>query len=279
MVKHTDYFIKKQELVNVFKEELAKEKAQLMANIQKKKLEELLEKERNKIEKRLKKKQETELKLSEKKKKLYEDLKQDDEKYQAYLESQRKYREKYKLIKLERIKQSILCEIGDEEYRIVEVKGKKMYVTSSGRFFKENGKEILGNKLPHGYIRINYVCKSWLAHRLVWEAFNGEIPEGMEIDHTNGLRHDNRLCNLRICTHKENCNNPISIEKYKKHNKEVNRDYLNKTVYQYTLEGELVGVYDSAKKAADFGFDQVSISKCCLGKQKTHKDFLWSYEK
>lgn len=44
-------------------------------------------------------------------------------------------------------------------------------------------------------------------HRLVWEAFNGKIPEGMEIDHINTIRSDCRLSNLRCVTHKENCNN------------------------------------------------------------------------
>lgn len=47
-------------------------------------------------------------------------------------------------------------------------------------------------------------------HRLIWEAFNGEIPDGMEIDHINTNRCDNRLCNLQLCTRKENANNPIT---------------------------------------------------------------------
>ena len=51
-----------------------------------------------------------------------------------------------------------------------------------------------------------------------------------------------------------------------------------KTVYQYTLDGELVGIYSSTKQAAiETGFDQANISACCLGKRKTHKGFKWSY--
>lgn len=33
----------------------------------------------------------------------------------------------------------------------------------------------------------------------------GDIPDGYEINHINHDRHDNRLCNLELCTHKENC--------------------------------------------------------------------------
>lgn len=41
-------------------------------------------------------------------------------------------------------------------------------------------------------------------HRLVYEAFKGEIPEGMEIDHIDRNRRNNNPDNLRVVTHKEN---------------------------------------------------------------------------
>lgn len=43
-----------------------------------------------------------------------------------------------------------------------------------------------------------------LVHRLVVEAFSGPIPAGMEINHKNGVKTDNRLCNLEVVTPKEN---------------------------------------------------------------------------
>lgn len=79
-----------------------------------------------------------------------------------------------------------------------------------------------GNWLPmkphvdkKGYCRIHLSngrkCqKSLSVHRLVYEIFVGEIPEGLEIDHINAIRDDNRLENLRVVTHKENANNPIT---------------------------------------------------------------------
>lgn len=48
-----------------------------------------------------------------------------------------------------------------------------------------------------GYIRISRENKIRYMHRWIWEQIYGPIPAGWEIDHINGVRTDNRLCNLR----------------------------------------------------------------------------------
>lgn len=45
-----------------------------------------------------------------------------------------------------------------------------------------------------------------LVHRVVWETFNGPVPEGYQIDHVNDDRFDNRLDNLQLLTVNENSN-------------------------------------------------------------------------
>lgn len=50
-----------------------------------------------------------------------------------------------------------------------------------------------------------------MVHVLVMEAFVGRKKEGMEIDHINTDRSDNRLSNLRYVTPKENSNNPLTV--------------------------------------------------------------------
>lgn len=44
------------------------------------------------------------------------------------------------------------------------------------------------------------------AHRLIWIAANGEIHKGSEINHINGNKLDNRLCNLELVTRSQNVN-------------------------------------------------------------------------
>lgn len=82
---------------------------------------------------------------------------------------------------------------------------------------------ISPTKTKNGYRTVRLynkdgVMKQFYLHRLIWEAFNGEIPEGYEIDHLGGDRSDNYLIRLRMVSHKDNCNNPKSIERYKKAN-------------------------------------------------------------
>ena len=43
-----------------------------------------------------------------------------------------------------------------------------------------------------------------LVHRIIYQLVHGPIPEGMEIDHINGVKDDNRPENLRAVTHQRN---------------------------------------------------------------------------
>ena len=45
------------------------------------------------------------------------------------------------------------------------------------------------------YVRLSHI---------IWIAANGAVPYGMQIDHINGDKEDNRLCNLRLVSRSEN---------------------------------------------------------------------------
>ena len=51
-----------------------------------------------------------------------------------------------------------------------------------------------------------------------------------------------------------------------------------KKVYQYTLDGELVKVWNSVTECGNNGFHKGHVSDCCLGNQKKHKGYKWSFE-
>lgn len=267
---HSDYYNQKQAIKKDFEKKLEEFKREMM----KKYLE-----EKNRFEEKINKKKEADERNRKRRLKRYEEMREDDERYKTFLRSQEKYREKYKVIRKEKEKEKLFSSIGDCPYRVIEKNGKEMFVTSDGRFFKWNGNEIIGYKNPSGYIVIQFMHNSFMANRLVWMAFNGEIEKGMEIDHINGDRQDNRLENLRKVTHKENCNNPITIKNFQKHNKSVSRDYLKKKVYQYTMEGKFVREWDSATDAyKELRVSYKGIIDTCNNKQKSSGNFIWKYE-
>lgn len=50
----------------------------------------------------------------------------------------------------------------------------------------------------------NSMVVARMTHRLVADAFLGPIPHGMQVNHKNGEKHDNRVENLEIVTASEN---------------------------------------------------------------------------
>ena len=84
-----------------------------------------------------------------------------------------------------------------------------------------------------GYVEVTTkVSTATKLHRLIWETFVGEIPEGYEIDHINTIRNDNRLENLRCVTHKENVNNTLSKLHYSESRK-GNRNRFGKPTSKF----------------------------------------------
>jgi hypothetical protein len=70
---------------------------------------------------------------------------------------------------------------------------------------------LAGSLDPKGYWMVaqrvdgRYVRRA--AHRVVFELLRGPIPEGLEVDHINGERGDNRIENLRLASSSQNKHN------------------------------------------------------------------------
>lgn len=70
--------------------------------------------------------------------------------------------------------------------------------------------QVAGYVKPDGYKGLEFNGRSYLQHRLAWVYVYGEEING-EIDHVNGDRSDNRICNLRVVTRAQNCQNRHNV--------------------------------------------------------------------
>ena len=87
------------------------------------------------------------------------------------------------------------------------------YNPETGEFYRKMdrmGRQIpphkVGMTLPMGYIYISIDTKLVRAHRLAWLYMTGAWPE-LHIDHINGVKDDNRFCNLRHVSPRTNAEN------------------------------------------------------------------------
>lgn len=95
---------------------------------------------------------------------------------------------------------------------MIDINDYLSYDESSGDLiwaFKLSRKVVVGSVAGckckrDGYVKVRFDNRLYMAHRIIWESVVGKIPEGMQIDHINHNRSDNRLENLRLVTHIEN---------------------------------------------------------------------------
>ena len=142
--------------------------------------------------------------------------------------------------------------------------------------YKHTGKEriLKPGKTSKGYLFValskNGKVKELYVHRLVWIAFKGPIPDGMEINHLDECKTNNNLENLSLATPKENIN-------WGTHNGRVAKT-LRRKVEQHTLYGTHICTWFSTKGIEkELGYSQGNISSCCNGKRKTAYGYKWKF--
>ena len=110
-------------------------------------------------------------------------------------------------------------------------------------------------------------------YRLIWMTVNGEIPEGMQVNHKSEDKDDNSIANLNLLSPKANINWGTGIQRSaKKRSKQVGA-YLN---------GALVMTFPSTAEANKQNYDMGAVSRCCrncFNKEgnNVYKGYQWRY--
>lgn len=161
-------------------------------------------------------------------------------------------------------------------------------VTSEGRIWSYNKKIFLKpRRHTKGYMRVmlfnNNKRKDYYIHRLVANAFLPNPNNKPEIDHINSNRADNRLCNLRWVSKKENRNTEHHIKALSKSLKEGKTQAGAKNgkataIVQCDKNGKIIRKWDYIKQAAkELNLNSDCISLCCKGKIKQTKGYYFRY--
>jgi len=123
------------------------------------------------------------------------------------------------------------------------------------RLQRRNLSKPISSKNPKGYIQVctklSGKSKTYDIHRLIWIYVYGSIPN--QIDHINGIRDDNRLCNLREVTHQQNMMNQAK----RSSNKTYKGIYLSSNKKKWVAEicfnykRKYLGTFDTPEQASE----------------------------
>lgn len=111
-------------------------------------------------------------------------------------------------------------------------------------------KSIAGMLNKYGYLLVQVGSRQYLAHRIIWLMVYGKLPK-CQIDHINGIKHDNRLENLRDVTGSENKHNVANANNNSKTGALGVSFFINKYKAQIQVNGKYIylGLFDTIEKA------------------------------
>ena len=163
-------------------------------------------------------------------------------------------------------------------------------------FVRSKIRKLSINAKGYYYVRLSNGEKqrNVLIHKALMEAFVPNPESKPYIDHTNTIKTDNRLENLRWVTSKENTQNPLTIKhitdscstedcKTKQRNTKKrlsSNNYNPKKVFKYSLDGILLAEYESQAEAVKaLGLNRNVIGNIKVALNNNHRSaygFMWT---
>ena len=157
----------------------------------------------------------------------------------------------------------------EREYKSNNGKGTEYIGKTKTRILKQG---LTTDGYPQVALCRNSTCKYVKVHKLVAKAFIPNIENKPTIDHISTVRHDNRVCNLRYFTFKEQmAENKITRERHSKIVSEWGKKNIQKIIHKRKVRCITTGkIFDSIKEASQYyNIDETGISRCCKGRFKT----------
>jgi hypothetical protein len=134
-------------------------------------------------------------------------------------------------------------------------------------FFSKKGLAV-GN-YNNGYLVINLRGKPYKAHRMAWTYMYGEwLLDEAIVDHKNGLRHDNRIENLRVVNHQENMQNKVKPQGDNPFLGVTYDRFSKKWKAAITVDGKRIGL------GCAFATPEEASETYLAAKRNLHKGFL-----
>lgn len=180
------------------------------------------------------------------------------------------------------------------------------WITPNGDVYNSKNELLKIQTYKNGYKYVNIKGHNRLIHRLVAMAFLPDYSEDKQVHHINENKSDNRVENLKVMDivehqrqHKqiysftkicEICGKEFTPNETKRKQAHVcsneckikldkiNAEKRQVAIKQYSKNGDFIKTWKSARACQnETGYFESNINKCCNGKIKSYKGYVWKY--
>ena len=157
------------------------------------------------------------------------------------------------------------------EHFKVYAKNNSYLVGDRGTIYSLHVMRPIGSVSFYGYWCVNIGGKSIAAHRILYETWVGQIPEGMTINHKSGVKLQNTIENIEVMTQSENSKHASDVlglrKKGKDHhlwagNWEVKGERFTTLKEAREVTGYSIQTIRSKCKSGLDGFDFIPAERC-----------------